>query len=171
MIRLPVAVETTMKRLFASLALLVATAVLAGCYYDPGYSYVRGSSYGGDAYYGQGDAYGVAPAYYGGYYGGYYPGYSAGYYGYGCCYAPGVTIGISRGWYGGQDYRGYRNRDYGMDRDHRYRGSHGGRDGAYRAYGNAGGPRLSQPRQQASPRGHGRTQRNDASRNRDSHAQ
>jgi hypothetical protein len=82
-----------MKRLLASLVLIVAAAALSGCYYDPGYSYVRGS-----AYY-------VAPGYYDGYYGGYY----------GCCYAPGVSVGVSSVWYGGSRYRhdGYRDhRDY-----------------------------------------------------------
>ena len=91
-----------MKRLLASLVLIVAAAALSGCYYDPGYSYVRGSGYSGDAYYGDGgNAYYVAPGYYDGY--------------YGCCYAPGVSVGVSSVWYGGSRYRhdGYRNhRDY-----------------------------------------------------------
>lgn len=95
-----------MKRLLASLVLIVAAAALSGCYYDPGYSYVRGSGYSGDAYYGDGgNAYYVAPGYYDGYYGGYY----------GCCYAPGVSVGVSSVWYGGSRYRhdGYRDhRDY-----------------------------------------------------------
>ncbi len=43
-----------MKRLLASLALIAAVSALSGCYYDPGYSYVRGSGYCGDAYYGDG---------------------------------------------------------------------------------------------------------------------
>ncbi len=115
-----------MKRLLASLALITAAAALSGCYYDPGYSYVRNSGYGGDAYYGQGDgAYYAAPGYYDGYYGGgYYDGY------YGCCYAPGVSIGISSGWYGGSRYRGYR--DY---RGSGYRGGHDDHRGDHWGHG------------------------------------
>lgn len=100
-----------MKRLLASVVLIVAAATLSGCYYDPGYSYVRGSAYGGDAYYGEGgNAYYVAPSYYGGYYDGYY----------GCCYAPGVSVGVSSVWYGGSRYRhdGYRYRDHRDYRGH-----------------------------------------------------
>ena len=102
-----------MKRLLASLVLIVAAAALSGCYYDPGYSYVRGSGYSGDAYYGDGgNAYYVAPGYYDGYYGGYY----------GCCYAPGVSVGVSSVWYGGSRYRHDGYRDYrghaGQWRDH-----------------------------------------------------
>ena len=115
-----------MKRLLASLVLIVAAATLSGCYYDPGYSYVRGSGYSGDAYYGDGgNAYYVAPGYYDGYYGGYY----------GCCYAPGVSVGVSSVWYGGSRYRhdGYRGyRDYrGHAGQWRGRGDYrgGSRDG------------------------------------------
>lgn len=104
-----------MKRILSTLVLIVAAAALSGCYYDPGYSYVRGSGHGGDAYYGDGgSATYVAPAYYGGYGGGYYdPYYGGGYYG--CCYTPGVSVGISSVWYsnprrGRDDYRG--RRDY-----------------------------------------------------------
>ncbi|MGY3039333.1 hypothetical protein ACVWWQ_000920 [Rhodanobacter sp. TND4EL1] len=127
-----------MKRLLCSLILISAAAALSGCYYDPGYSYVRGSGYGGDAYYGDGGgATYVTPAY-GGYYGnGYYGG--GGYYG--CCYAPGVSVGISSGWYGGSryrrdDYRGHRDYDnhaghwqgrrQGDGRGNNGWGSHGG---------------------------------------------
>lgn len=101
-----------MKRMLSSLVLVVAAAALSGCYYDPGYSYVRGSGQGGDAYYGDGGATYVAPAYYGGYGGAYYdPYYGGGYYG--CCYAPGVSVGVSSVWYsnprrGRDDYRGHR---------------------------------------------------------------
>jgi len=86
-----------MKRMIAGVALAVAAAAMSGCYYDPGYSYVR-SAGGGGAYYGTSVVYS----------GGYYPGYYyPGYYGYyGCCYAP-VTIGI----YGGSGY--YRHGYYG----------------------------------------------------------
>jgi len=85
-----------MKRLLAGLTLVAATAALSGCYYDPGYSYVRSSTYVGDAYYGSGGGTvvyddGYAPA---------YPSYYGGGY-YGCCYAPPVTVGISGVWYGG----------------------------------------------------------------------
>lgn len=129
-----------MKRLLASLALITAAAVLSGCYYDPGYRYVRHSGYGGDAYYGQGDgAYYAAPGYYDGYYGGGY--YDNGYYG--CCYAPGVSVGISSGWYGGSRDHGYQ--DYRGSRDYRgsgYRGGHDDHRSDYRGHGgNYGGDR------------------------------
>jgi len=128
-----------MKRLLAGLVLIAAAAALSGCYYDPGYSYVRNSGYGGDAYYGQGGGgYYVAPSYYGGYYGNGY--YGGGYYG--CCYAPGVSIGISSGWYGGPRYRhvghpvyrgGYRGHgDYRPGRPPSGGGWHGGGHGHHR---------------------------------------
>lgn len=153
-----------MKRLLASMVLILATSALAGCYYDPGYSYVRSSTVGGDAYYGQGSTtYQAAPSYYGSYYGGYNPGYYGGSYGYGCCYAPGVSIGVSRFWYGGRNYRGYR--------DHDRRGHHRGRDHGYRGDGNTSRPRdshprprASTPRQQTSPRSD--TRRNNVLRSR-----
>jgi hypothetical protein len=111
-----------MKRLLASVVLIVAAATLSGCYYDPGYSYVRGSGYAGDAYYGDGgNAYYAAPAYYGGY--------------YGCCYAPGVSVGVSSVWYGGSRYRhdDYRYRDHRDYRGHagQWQG-HGGDRGDHR---------------------------------------
>src|SRR6185312_6009920 len=81
-----------MKRLLACVGLMVAAAALSGCYYDPGYTYVRGGGSAGDAYYG---------------------GY------YGCCYAPGVSVGISSHWYGGSRYPRYHGRDYGRDYRHR----------------------------------------------------
>jgi hypothetical protein len=104
-----------MKRLFAGLSILCATALLSGCYVSPDYSYVRGNGYAGSAYYGSGpaviyrDSYYASPYYYGG---------------YGCCWAPGVTIGGV--WYGG-GHRYYRGRYYG----HGYRGNgwHGGGHG------------------------------------------
>ena len=124
-----------MKRLLASLALIAAASALSGCYYDPGYSYVRGSGSSGDAYYGQGgNAYYAAPSYHDGYYGSGYSG--GGYYGY----SPGVSVGISSGWYGGSryrddDYRGQRDyerhagqwqgRRNGDDRRHDGRGHQG----------------------------------------------
>ena len=104
-----------MKRILASFILIAAAASLSGCYYDPGYSYVRGSGYGGDAYYGQGAAtYYAAPGYYDGYYPDYY---GSGYYG--CCYAPSLSIGVSSGWYGGSRY-------YRSNRQSGYRDYHGG---------------------------------------------
>jgi hypothetical protein len=90
-----------MKRVLAGLALALGTAALSGCYYDPGYSYVRSNGYQGDAYYGEGPAVIYEPDYYSGYYG---PGW-----GYGCCYAPGVSVGISGTWY--RDSHRYRGRD------------------------------------------------------------
>ena len=92
-----------MKRMLAGLALVLGTAALSGCYYDPDYSYVRGNGYQGDAYYGEGPAVIYEPDYYG-YYG---PGW-----GYG--YAPGVSVGISGTWY--RDSRHYYR---GRDRDWR----------------------------------------------------
>lgn len=131
-----------MKRLVAGFLVLAASALLAGCYYDPGYSYVRGSSAAGDAYYGA-----STPVYEGSYYD---PGYSVGYGGYGgygCCYGSGVTVGISNGWAGRGDYRydddyrrQYRSHDGGWygrsDRDGRNgrRYDHGHRDERRRGY-------------------------------------
>lgn len=126
-----------MKRMLASF-ILIAAASLSGCYYDPGYSYVRSSGYGGDAYYGQSTStYYAAPGYYDGYYPGYYGGgyYSDGYYG--CCYAPSLSIGISSGWYGGS-------RHYRRDRDDGYRGH-------YRSEGRGYAPQRSGVRVQARP--------------------
>jgi hypothetical protein len=137
-----------MKRLVSGLILIVAAATLSGCYYDPGYSYVRGPGPAGDAYYGDGGgARYVAPAY-DGYYGdGYYGG--GGYYDYGgggdygCCYSPGVSVGISSTWYGGSryrrddDYRGHR--DYDNHAGHWQGRSDGGdRRGDARNYGGQG---------------------------------
>jgi hypothetical protein len=101
-----------MKRVLAGLALVVGTAALSGCYYDPGYSYVRGNGYQGDAYYGEGPSVIYAPDY-SGYYGGYYGGYGPG-WGYGCCYSSGVSVGISGTWY--SDSHHYRGRDWSRDR-------------------------------------------------------
>jgi len=101
-----------MKRLLACVGLMVAAAALSGCYYDPGYTYVRGGGSAGDAYYGSGTTYYASP--YDSYYG---PAYYGGYYG--CCYAPGVTVGISSHWYGGSRYPRYHGRDYGRDYRHR----------------------------------------------------
>jgi hypothetical protein len=105
-----------MKRLFAGLAVVAVAATLSGCYYDPGYSYVRGSGYAGDAYYGR-----AAPVYQGGYYAapGYYDGYYG--YGYGCCYASGVSVG----YYGGSRYNYYRGGGYRGRGDHDDHGYHG----------------------------------------------
>jgi hypothetical protein len=105
-----------MKRLLVCLVLVVAATTLSGCYYDPGYSYVRSTGYSGDVYYGNGyyAAPGYSPYYYP-YYGYYGPGY--GYYG--CC-----SLGFYGGFYGGAGYwrggRWYGGRGY-------YRGGgHGG---------------------------------------------
>ncbi len=118
-----------MKRLLVSLGLVAAFAALSGCYYDPGYSYVRSSGYSGDAYYGQGgNARYVQPAY-SGYYDDDY--YGNGYYGngYDGGYAPGVSIGISSGWYGRGGRGDYRGGHEDRDGDHGRRDHHdGGRD-------------------------------------------
>lgn len=121
-----------MKRVLSGLLMVVAAATLSGCYYDPGYSYVRGSGDAGDAYYGDGGATYVAPSYYGGYYGNGYYGYGGGYYG--CCYAPGVSVGVGSVWYGGSRYR---HDDYRGRRDYdRHAGHWQGRsDGGHRGNG------------------------------------
>jgi len=110
-----------MKRLLGGLVLVALAALLSGCYYDPGYSYVRASPYAGPAYYCNGVVYGddgyyAAPGWYGGWYDG-----------YGCCYAPGVAVGGV--WYGGGGrYRHDRDGDWhGRDRGHD-RGRGGGHD-------------------------------------------
>jgi hypothetical protein len=103
-----------MKRMLAGLTLVLGTAALSGCYYDPDYSYVRGNGYQGDAYYGEGPSVIYEPDVYG-YYG---PGW--GYYG-GCCYSSGVSVGVSGTWYGGSHHYRGRDRDWRGDRD-RYRG-------------------------------------------------
>jgi hypothetical protein len=108
-----------MRRLLAGLALALGTAALSGCYYDPGYSYVRGNGYQGDAYYGEGPSVIYEPDYYG--YGGYYgPGW-----GYGCCYRSGVSVGVSGTWY--HDSHHYRGRDWNRGRHHDRGGHHDGR--------------------------------------------
>ncbi|GAB3793047.1 hypothetical protein [Dyella agri] len=88
-----------MKRLLSGFVLVAFAVLLSGCYYDPGYSYVRATPYAGPAYYGNGVVYGdgyyAAPGWYGGWYDGWY----------GCCYAPGVTVGGV--WYGRGGYRHY----------------------------------------------------------------
>jgi hypothetical protein len=102
-----------MKRSIATLAVVVGALALSGCYYDPDYSYVRSSGSQGDVYYGR-----SAPVYEDSYYAA--PGY---YNTYGCCYAPGVSIGVSRTWYGGSGYyprsRGHWHRDSGYRGDRR----------------------------------------------------
>lgn len=97
-----------MLRVLAGLGLVAATLVLSGCYLGPDYSYVRQADYQGGAYYGQ------ARGYDGGYYVG--PGYAPYGYGYGCCYAPGVSVGVGAVWY---DRPRYRYRSYAPPRYHR----------------------------------------------------
>jgi hypothetical protein len=81
-------------KLLRMLVPLAAMALVSGCYYDPGYSYVRGDA-GGDAYYGTATV--VQPAYDGGYYGyGGYPGY---YYG------PDIGLSIGSVYYRNTYYR------------------------------------------------------------------
>lgn len=113
-----------MKRRLLCAGVILAAATLSGCYYDPGYTYVRGAGVSGDAYYGSGSTYYASPydSYYGpAYYNGYYGGY------YGCCYGPRTTIGISTRWYGGSHYRSHRGDG------HRYRGDdHRDRGGDHR---------------------------------------
>jgi hypothetical protein len=107
-----------MKRLIAGLSILCATVLLSGCYVSPDYSYVRGNGYTGGAYYGSGPSVIYDNSYYASpYYGG-----------YGCCWAPGVTVGGV--WYSGRYYRGghryYRGGYRGYPRHgHGYHGGHG----------------------------------------------
>lgn len=123
-----------MKRLLSGLVLVVAAATLSGCYYDPGYSYVRSDGAGGDAYYGQrtavyDDGYYSAPGYYGNSY------YGGGYYGY----APGVSVGISSGWYGGSGYRDGGRDWHGEGRGHWQQGHEGQWQGGGQEGGHGGG--------------------------------
>ena len=94
-----------MKRLLAGLTLCTAIGALSGCYYDPGYSYVRSNAYAGDVYYG------AATTVYsdGDYYGGAYPSYW--YPGYDCCYGGGINVWYGRGYYRGRP--GYWGHGYG----------------------------------------------------------
>jgi len=158
-----------MKRALAKLGLLSVVAMLAGCYVDPNYDYVRREGVQGDVYYGQ-----STPVYEDGYYAPY--GYDS-YYGYGgyagCCYTPGVRVGVSRVWYG-QGYRGQSHvvrPQHPVRRDsHRPRRddgprhtspprtdrtNHGNRGGANQgnrdSHGN-GPPRANRPRADRSPR-------------------
>lgn len=90
-----------MLRLLAGLGLVATTLALSGCYLGPDYGYVRQTGYQGGAYYGQ------SRAYDGGYYlgSGYAPYYYGPGYGYGCCYAPGVSVGVGAVWYDRPRYR------------------------------------------------------------------
>lgn len=121
-----------MKRLLSGIVLVVLAGLLSGCYYDPGYSYVRGNGYAGPAYYGYtyDNGYYVAPTWYDGWYGNY--GYGYGGYGYyGCCY---VRHGGYRG--GGYRYHGGHAPRGGW---HGSGGSHGGHDGGGHRGGHRGG--------------------------------
>ncbi|MCE5233052.1 MAG: hypothetical protein ABFC67_03610 [Mizugakiibacter sp.] len=95
-----------MRRTTHLCMLAAALVLLAGCVYDPGYSYVRGDGYYGDAYYGRGGVIyeDVGPGY------GYYP---APYYDPWCCYyGPSIGLGLYYRDYGGRghghDGRGWR---------------------------------------------------------------
>lgn len=110
-----------MLRLLAGLGLTATVLLLSGCYLGPSYSYVRQPGYQSGAYYGQSRVY--DDGYYVG--SGYTPYYGAGYgtrYGYGCCYAPGVSVGVGAVWYDRPHYRSYaspRYRDYVPPRHYR----------------------------------------------------
>lgn len=133
-----------MKRVLACVGLLAAFAALSGCYYDPGYSYVRSSSSSGDAYYGEGGGvYYAQPAYTSGYYDGYY---GSGYYG---GYAPGVSIGVSSGWYGRSN--GYRHVDRDYRHDRHDRDDHRRRDGDHRDRDRRGGDHQDRGRDRPRP--------------------
>mgnify|MGYP001114403767 CR=1 FL=1 len=106
-----------MLRLLAGLGLVATTLLLSGCYLGPSYSYVRQPGYQDGAYYGQSQVYD------GGYYlGSGYSSYSGAGYGYGCCYAPGVSVGVGAVWYDRPRYRGYAPSRYRSYAPSRYRG-------------------------------------------------
>lgn len=138
-----------MHKFMAGLVIAATATLLGGCYYAPGYSYVRGNG-GGDAYYGRAapvydDGYYAAPGYYGP---GYYDSYGGGYYG-GCCYSSGVVLGVGGTWRGGPRYRhggdrhgydGHRGGGYdGGHRDHDGRHDRPGYHGGHRGSGHEGG--------------------------------
>lgn len=87
-----------MQRLLCGLIVIAFAGLASGCYVAPPYSYVRGTTYAGSAYYGEGPAVVYRSSYYG------YP-YDPYYYGYGCCWAPGVAVGGV--WYRGYGGHGY----------------------------------------------------------------
>ncbi|HXE77518.1 MAG TPA: hypothetical protein VN614_04655 [Rhodanobacter sp.] len=151
-----------MLRLLAGLGLVATTLMLSGCYLGPDYGYVRQTGYQGGAYYGQ------SRAYDGGYYlgSGYAPYYYGSGYGYGCCYAPGVSVGVGAVWYDRPRYRRYappppRYRRYvpSQDRrqfDNRPRAGGGWRSGSSRpGRGEAGPGRRGSDRGSMSPRRNG----------------
>lgn len=117
-----------MARFYRGLAVAAFAALISGCYVAPPYSYVRGTTYAGSAYYGSGPTVIYRDN---GYYG--YP-YSPAYYG--CCWAPGVTVGGvwyrhdgGRRYYRGNAWHGQGHwRGNGGDRGHR----NGHRDGDHR---------------------------------------
>ncbi|MEO9077878.1 MAG: hypothetical protein ABI268_01070 [Rhodanobacter sp.] len=160
-----------MKRHLASLALVVVAAALSGCYYDPGYSYVRSSGQGGDAYYGRAEStYYAAPGYYDGYSGGVYGGYGGyggnAYYGsgyYGCCYGPSVNIGIRSRYYGTPRYRSYDHRGRGDrgNRGHHDRDRHD-RGGQSNHAPRGGRPSSNHPEGNRQPRSSGRDRETDS---------
>ena len=149
-----------MHKFMAGLVIAVGAAMLGGCYYEPGYSYVRGNG-GGDAYYGRAapvydDGYYAAPGY--GYYGpGYYDGWGGGYYG-GCCYSSGVVLGVGGSWRSGPRYRhGGDRRHYGGHRAGGHYGGYRGHDGRYDRPGYDGGHRGSSREGGGHPDGRGRS--------------
>jgi len=116
-----------MKRLLALASILGATVLLSGCYVAPDYSYVRGNGYQGGAYYGSGPAVIYNDSYYAS------PYYDGGYYG--CCWAPGITVGGV--WYSRpyDDHRYYRGHVHDRDDDHyRWHGHPTPRSGYDRPY-------------------------------------
>ncbi|HEX7112974.1 MAG TPA: hypothetical protein VF216_11045 [Mizugakiibacter sp.] len=109
-----------MKRTIFLILLAATLAPLAGCVYDPGYSYVRGDGYYGDAYYGHGEVIyeDAGPAY-----------YPAPYYDPWCCYyGPSVGIGLYYRDYGGHHHWRDGHRDSWHGGDHRgdWHGGHRG---------------------------------------------
>jgi hypothetical protein len=148
-----------MKRALLGALLAAGVLGLSGCYYDSGYSYVRGNGYSGPAYYGTA----TSTVVYDSYPGYYYPGYYGPRYGYG--YTPGVVVGgvwyrdnyRARHWNRGP-YRGhgaprpdYRRGDWHAGPRPGYNGPRSGHAGPRTGYN---GPRqgYTGPRQGTAPR-------------------
>jgi hypothetical protein len=134
--------DTFMKRALLGALLAAGVLGLSGCYYDPGYSYVRSNGYSGPAYYGTATSTVV--------YGNGYPGYYGSGYGYGCCYSPGVVVG-------GVWYRdGYRGRNWNRGPYQGWRGGdwHGSPRSGYRGgdWRSGSRPGYNGPRGHAGPR-------------------
>lgn len=116
--------RTPMRRAHSLILAVAVCLPLAGCYYDPGYGYVRNGT-GADVYYGQETTTVVSPGH------GYYD------YGPGCCYS---GIGVGTVWYdGGYDRRYYNRGNYDRryyDRNRNWHGNSPPRGGDWRGRDN-----------------------------------